>query len=105
MPRRAAQLLLRVAGWLLTPLVLVCAAGVGASIGLIIAPRLSPNAGLVLTVVCALGFAIVGLVAWVRVLRHSPELRHTFAVTEAGLPESALVERLVHPDPAKPDPP
>jgi ABC-type enterochelin transport system permease subunit len=105
MSRRAARLLFRVAGWLLTPLVLVCAAGIGATIGLLIAPRLSPNAGLALTVACALIGAIAGLILWMRLLRDSPELRHTFAMTEAGLPESELVEHLVHPDAAKPDPP
>jgi hypothetical protein len=103
MLRRAARLLLRAAGWLLTPLVLVGAAGAGATIGLVIAPRLSPNAALALTVALALIAAIVGMVLWVGLLRHSPELRHTFAVTEAGLPESELVEHLVHPDAAKPD--
>jgi zinc transporter ZupT len=103
MPRRAARLLLRAAGWLVTPLVLVGAAAIGATIGLVIAPRFSPNVALVLTVALALIAAIVGLVLWVGLLRHSPELRHTFAVTEAGLPESNLVEQLVHPDAVKLD--
>lgn len=98
MPRRAARLLFRVAGWLLTPLVLVGAAGIGATIGLVIAPRLSPDAGLAMTVAFALVFAVGGLILWVRLLRHSPELRHAFAVTAEGLPESELVEQLVHPD-------
>lgn len=98
MPRRAARLLFRFAGWLLTPFVLICAAGIGATIGLVVAPRLSPNGGLAVTVALALCAAIAGLVGWVRLLRHSPELRHTFAVTEEGLPESKLVEHLTHPD-------
>jgi zinc transporter ZupT len=103
MLRRAARLLLRAAGWLLTPLVLVCAAAVGATIGLLLAPRFSPNTALALTVALALIAVVAGLVLWVRLLRRSPELRQTFAVTEAGLPQSDLVEQLVHPDAAKPD--
>lgn len=98
MPRRAARLLFRLAGWLLTPFVLICAAGIGATIGLVLAPRFSPTGGLAVTVALALCAAIAGLVGWVRLLRHSPELRHTFAVTEEGLPESKLIEHLAHPD-------
>ena len=98
MPRRAARLLFRVAGWLLTPLVLVCAAAIGATIGLLIAPRFSPTAALVLTVALALIFSVAGLIVWVRLLRQSPELRQVFAVTEAGLPQSEVIEHLVHPD-------
>jgi zinc transporter ZupT len=103
MPSRAARFLLRAAGWLLTPLVLVCAAAIGAMIGLVVAPRFSPNVALVLTLALALIAAGAGLVLWSGLLRRSPELRHTFAVTEAGLPESDLVEQLVHPDAAEPD--
>jgi hypothetical protein len=103
MPRRAVRLLFRIAGWLLTPLVLICAAGVGATVGLVVAPRFSPNGGLAVTVILALFAAIAGLVGWVRLLRRSPELRHAFAVTEEGLPESKLVEHLVHPDDPNPD--
>ena len=98
MSRRAARLILRAAGWLLTPLVLTVAAGIGATFGLLLATRVSPNLGLVITLVLALIFAVAGLVVWVRVLRHSPELRHAFAVTTEGLPESKFVEHLVHPD-------
>lgn len=103
MLRRDARLLFRIAGWLLTPLVLVVAAALGATIGLLIAPRFSPNTGLALTAASSLICTILGLVFWVKLLQHSPELRHTFAVTEAGLPESELVEHLVHPDAPKAD--
>ena len=104
MPRRAARLLFRVAGWLLTPLVLVVAAGAGATVGLLVAPRFSPNAGLMLTVALALVFAIAGLIVWVRILRSNPELRQVFAVTEEGLPQSELIDQLAHPDGSKPGP-
>ena len=105
MPPRGARLLFRIAGWLLTPLVLVVAAALGATIGLVIAARVSPNAGLALTVASSLICTILGLVFWVKLLRRSPELRETFAVTEEGLPQSELVEQLVHPDAPKADRP
>ena len=105
MPRRVARLFFRVAGWLLTPLVLVSAAGIGATIGLMVAPTLSPNAGLGLTAGLSLAAAIAGLVLWIRLLRTHPGLRHTLEITVEGVPESALVQRLIHPDDAKRDAP
>ena len=95
----------RIAGWLLTPLVVISAAAIGASIGLVLAPRFAPQSGLIVTVVFAFFSSIAGLVLWVRLLRHSPRLRHTFAVTAEGLPESEIVEHIAHPDatPAEPD--
>jgi hypothetical protein len=98
MPRRLARLFFRMAGWLLTPLVLLSAAGIGATIGLVIAPTLSPNAGLGLTASLSLAAAIAGLLLWVRLLREHPSLRHTLEMTTQGAPESPLVERLIHPD-------
>lgn len=98
MPRRIARLFFRTAGWLLTPLVLVSAAGIGATIGLVAAPALSPNAGLGLTVGFALIAAIAGLVFWLRLLRTHPELRHTLEMTVEGVPESVLVDHLMHPE-------
>ena len=103
MPRRVARLLFRVAGWLLTPLVLVSAAGIGATIGLLVAPRLSPDAALGVTIGLSLLAAIAGLVLWMRLLREHPGLRHTLEMTAQGVPESALVQRLIHPDDGKPD--
>jgi hypothetical protein len=105
MPRRIARLFFRVAGWLLTPLVLVCAAAIGATIGLMVAPTLSPNAGLGLTAGMSLVAAIAGLVLWIRLLRQHPRLRHTLEMTVEGVPESSLVERLIHPDEAGRDGP
>ena len=104
MPRRLARLFFRVAGWLLTPLVLITAAAIGATIGLLVAPTLSPNAALGLTAGLALAAAIAGLVLWTRMLRTHPGLRHTLEMTAQGAPESALVQRLIHPDDAPKDP-
>lgn len=98
MLHRGARLVFRVAGWLLTPLVLITFASIGAAIGLVVASRLSPAASLIATVIMALAAAVVGLVLWVRLLRRSPELRHAFAVTAEGIPDSPLVDALVHPE-------
>ena len=98
MLHRGARLVFRVAGWLLTPLVLITFSAIGAAIGLLVAPRLPPGAGLVLTIVFAFASAVTGLVLWARLLRRSPELRETFAVTAEGIPDSPLIDALVHPD-------
>lgn len=98
MTARVARYVLRGAGWLLTPIVLITAAAIGATVGTLIAPQLSPNAGLILTVALALIAALAGLYGWVRLLQHSPELRRTFAVTDHGLPDSPLVDKLIHPE-------
>ena len=104
MIRRLARLLFRLAGWLLTPLVVISAAALGATIGLVATPQLSSaNAGLALTAVMALTAAIVGLVSWARLLRGHPRLRHKLELTPEGAPDSPLVQRLIHPDDAKPD--
>jgi hypothetical protein len=99
MPRRLVRLLvLRIAGWLLTPLVLVVTAVIGATIGLLVAPRLSPDIALGVTAGLALVGAVAGLALWTRLLREHPGLRHTLEMTAQGVPESALVQRLIHPD-------
>ena len=95
---RVARILLRVAGWLLTPLVLIAAAAIGATIGLVVAPRFSPNVALVLTILLSLGAAIAGLVLWAGLLRERPELRERLAVTAAGVPDPEVINKLVHPD-------
>ena len=104
MPRRLVRLLLRMTGWLLTPLVLVLAAGVGASTGLLLAPQFSSaNTGVIVTVALALVFASLGLVFWSRILRQHPGLRHSLELTAQGAPESPIVQRLIHPDEPGPD--
>jgi hypothetical protein len=99
MPRRLARLLLRLTGWLLTPLVLVITAAVGATIGLLVIPHIaSANAGLIVTFALAMFAALLGLVFWVRTLREHPGLRHTLELTVEGAPDSPIVQRLIHPD-------
>jgi hypothetical protein len=99
MPGRGRRLLFRIAGWLLTPLVLLTAASIGALLGLVIAARVhSPNTGLILTVVLAFVAAIAGLVLWVRMLRDHPRLRHTLEMAIDGSPDSPIVQAIIHPD-------
>ncbi|HEY3934615.1 MAG TPA: hypothetical protein VGL65_08345 [Gemmatimonadales bacterium] len=95
--RGAARLVVRVAGWLLTPLILIIAAAIGAVVGLVATTSLSPNAALGVTVVLALVAAAIALRLWTRLLKERPMLRHTLAMTTEGIPETELVERLVHP--------
>jgi hypothetical protein len=64
----------------------------------LVAPTFSPNAALGLTAGLSLLAAIAGLVLWMRLLRTHPGLRHTLEMTAQGVPESSLVERLIHPD-------
>ena len=104
MPRRLARLLLRIAGWLLTPLVLISAAAIGAFIGLVVAPSFSSaNVSLAVTGGLALVGAVLGLIFWARLLRVHPGLRHTLEMTVEGTPDTPLVQRLIHPDDASPE--
>ncbi len=94
---RAARLILRLAGWLLTPLVIVLAGALGAAIGLFLSNRLPVEAGLILTVVTGFVGAALGVLAWLRLLRRSPELQDVLEVTPEGVPRPEAVEELIHP--------
>ncbi|MES2307198.1 MAG: hypothetical protein V4558_16985 [Gemmatimonadota bacterium] len=101
---RAARLVLRIAGWLLTPIVLAITAAIGATIGAMAAPRFSPTGGLLVTAVAGLLGALLGLLAWEKLLGRSPELRAALALTAEGIPEPAVVEEMVTAQPDPPDP-
>jgi predicted membrane-bound spermidine synthase len=91
---RIVRRVFRLAGWLMTPMVIVAAAGAGAFLLALVAPKLSITAGLVLVGVAGLIGAIVGLLLWTKLLRQSPELRHALAVTPDGVPEGKAVEEM-----------
>ncbi len=93
---RAARLLLRLAGWLLTPLVIILAGAFGAAVGLFIAARIPVEAGLIVSVVLGFAAATIGLLFWMRLLRRSPELQEALAVTPEGVPRPEAVEELIH---------
>ena len=91
-PRHLARLV----GWLLTPLVAWAASFLGAWLGAEVAGRLEGSTGgLWATVIGGAVFAIGATVAWIWLLRRSPELREQLGVTEEGVPVVAveLVER------------
>ena len=83
--------LLRLVGWLLTPLVAWVASFAGAWLGAAIGGWVgSSTAALVITVATG---ALGGLVAawgWLRFLRRSPRLRETLAVAPDGTPLVAI---------------
>jgi hypothetical protein len=92
---RAARLVLRIAGWLLTPVVLTLTAAIGATIGAMAAPRLSSTGAIIVMAVGGLIGAVLGLLLWERLLGRSPELRAALALTPEGVPEQAAVEELL----------
>ena len=71
------RLLLRILGWLLTPLVATAASFLGAVLGTVVAEWVdSPTAGLIITVALGAATGFTALVFWFRLLRHSPKLTH-----------------------------
>ncbi|MEO6068584.1 MAG: hypothetical protein ABIQ41_11475 [Gemmatimonadales bacterium] len=71
------RLLLRILGWLLTPLVASAASFLGAVLGTVVAEWIeSPTVGLVVTVGLGAATGAVVLVFWFRLLRHHPKLSH-----------------------------
>lgn len=96
--RRAARLALRVAGWLLTPLIVIVAAAIGAAIGLVVARLLPPTTGLVTAFAFGLAAAIVVLYLWIRLLLQRPAIRHVLDLMPDGLPDTPTTEHLMHPD-------
>ena len=81
-------ILLRVVGWLLTPLVAWAASLWGA--WLVLTRQLQfddPRHALYAAAALGLVFAVLALLAWIELLRRSPRLRHSLHVTREGLPE------------------
>ena len=79
----ALRLVLRILGWLLTPLVALAASFVGATLGTIIAEWIeSPTVGLVVTVVLGGITGFTALTFWFRFLRHSPKVTHALQLEE-----------------------
>lgn len=71
------RLVLRILGWLLTPLVASAASFLGAVLGTIVAEWIaSPTIGLIVTVTLGAATGFTTLVFWFRLLRHHPKLSH-----------------------------
>ncbi|TFG51259.1 MAG: hypothetical protein E4H38_01975 [Gemmatimonadales bacterium] len=85
--------LVRLVGWLLTPLVAWAASFLGAWMALAVAWRLgTPREMLVLFLVTGFVTAVVALLLWMWLLRHSARLRRTLHVDPEGLPVTEEAE-------------
>ena len=80
-------ILVRIVGWLLTPLVVWAASFCAAWVLLQTAPHFEqPRYAIVAALVAALGSGIGVMLLWVQLLRRSPRLRHSLHVDREGLP-------------------
>ncbi|MBL0179194.1 MAG: hypothetical protein IPP98_08735 [Gemmatimonadetes bacterium] len=95
MMRRVVRVVVRLAGWLLTPLVLTLAAFCGATVVAMVAPVVSTTVALGLVTLAGLTSAAVGLWLWIRLLRGSPVLQEALAVTPEGVPLEAAVDAIL----------
>lgn len=90
---RAKIILLRASGWLLTPIVALAAAFVGALLGTVLAALLpNPLHGVGLTILLGGLAGYLTVHYWLRALRHSPRLQHALHVLPDGTPEVAAIE-------------
>lgn len=84
---RVLRFLLRLLGWLLTPLVAWAASFSGAVLGAALAGQgARATTGLVLTVAMGFAFAVLGTHGWLRLIRRSPELREVLQLGPDGTP-------------------
>jgi hypothetical protein len=91
---RLVRLFFRAFGWLLTPFMAWAASFFACVAGAMLATRIDdPITGLVVTAVLGGIAGFSGLMAWLRLLRTSPEIREVLAVDAEGTPD--LVTPLV----------
>jgi hypothetical protein len=87
---RLLRFLLRLLGWLLTPLVAWAASFSGAVLGAALAGGTgSAVTGVVLTIGMGFAFAILGTHGWLRMIRKSPELQQALHLAPDGTPVTA----------------
>jgi hypothetical protein len=97
---RWIDILLRILGWLLTPLVVWAASLFGAAIAMaLLSPALSSHAILYITIAVGMLTGLVTTLVWMKVLRRSPRLRKSLHITREGLP---VLEADREPPPAGP---
>ncbi len=96
---RVARILLHAAGWLLTPIVTIFAASIGATIGAVVALKLSPMGGVIAALLGGLIGAAGGLWLWLKLLQRSPELQEVLAVTPEGVPTEESINEVIGEDP------
>lgn len=87
---RLLRLIARILGWLLTPFVAWAGAHIGGMIGaLLTGPIGNPRIGVALTVLTGAVVGFGGLIAWLRLLRRSPELQRVLHVAEDATPDTS----------------
>lgn len=92
---RVLRFLLRLLGWLLTPLVAWAASFLGAALGAtLFGDMATATRGLAMTVAMGLAFALLGTHGWLLLVRRSPQLREALHLEADGAPA-----------PTDPDPP
>ena len=95
--------LVRLLGWLLTPLVACAAAFIGAWLGATLAGTFrSSTTGAWLVIAFGAGFGLVAAWAWLRYLRRHPRLQRTLAVAPDGTPLAATLDE--PPETPEPEP-
>jgi hypothetical protein len=87
---KVVRLVLRLFGWLLTPLVAWAASFFGAMAGASLSASLAPMTAIWATVISGGIAALLALLLWLRLLRRSPRLRRTLEITQDGTPVAAL---------------
>lgn len=84
---RVLRFVLRMFGWLLTPLVAWAASFLGAVLGAALAGGLAGAlTGVAVTVAMGLVFAVLGTHVWLRLVRRSPEIRAALSLEADGTP-------------------
>ncbi len=104
---RVLRFLLRMLGWLLTPLVAWAASFSGAMVGAILSRGIdSALTAVAMTLLTGLVFALVAIHAWLVLLRRNPELRAALHLSPEGAPLEleALVEAPVPDEPPGEEP-
>jgi hypothetical protein len=87
---KAVRFVIRLVGWLLTPIVGWAASFLGASAGAWLTRGAPATRALWITIGLGGLGALLALVGWLRLLRRSPRLRHALEVAEDGTPIAAL---------------
>jgi hypothetical protein len=96
--QRILRLILHLGGWILTPLVAVLAAALGATITLFVAQSFSTKTALVLATIGGLLGATGGMWVWLRFLRRSPAVRDVLSVTPQGVPTADALAEVIGTD-------
>ncbi|HEV8613563.1 MAG TPA: hypothetical protein VGQ73_08620 [Gemmatimonadales bacterium] len=95
-----SRALVRLGGWLLTPLVALAASFVGAWLGATVAGSLkSSTTGAWVVVGFGAGFGLFAAWWWLHYLRRHPRLQKTLAVAPDGTPLVAVTDEPAEPSP------